>query len=164
MGSKAAVVLTLFLFAIGAGTATGADAPLPCARLLTASELREAAGPGWKALGQEEPEAGNSECTWLLESGANPKAVLLTYWKKSAIGAADLPGFFELQAKRAETAHGNGREVLEGIGARAALVPGKKPGAMAVLILQTADGVAYVETDDLERPQLLRLARAVAEP
>ena len=164
MGTKAAAVLTLFLFAVSAGAATGADGPLPCAWRLTASELKEAAGDGWKDLGQEEPEAGKSVCTWLLESGANPRAVLLTFWKKSAVKGADLPGFFEAQTKRAETLHGNEREILEGIGARTALVPGKKPGAMAVLILQTAEGISYVETDYLERLQLLRLARAVATP
>ncbi|MCM3878190.1 MAG: hypothetical protein NEA02_17465 [Thermoanaerobaculia bacterium] len=100
---------------------------------------------------------------WLLESSPNPKAIAFRFWQASA-APAGLPALFETQATKAEKLHGNKRELLDGIGARAALVPGKKPGAMAVLVVQTAEGVAYVETDYLERPQILRLARAIVAP
>jgi hypothetical protein len=148
---------------MGAGLAVRADASLQCARLLTAAEVAAAAGPGFKAVGQEEPAAGKSECVWLLES-ANPKAISLTYSQRSAVPSGDLAQFFEAQAKRAEQLHENKREALDGVGAKAFLVPGKKPGAMAILIVQTSDGVAYAETDQLERAELLRLAKAIAAP
>lgn len=162
MSSRSAVVVIAVLLVSHVGSA--ADAPVPCGRILTPAEVKDVAGPGWQSLGQEETEPGKSECTWLREDGRNPKAIVLTYWTRDAVKGSSLADHFEAQARRAETVHENRREALAGIGERAVLVPGKKPGAMAVLVIQTAAGIAYVETDYLERSQLLRLARAAAEP
>lgn len=101
-------------------------------------------------------------CTWLLETGANPKAIQFSL--RQPRGAPGLPALFESEVLKAEKVHGTKREALDGIGARAALIAGMKPGAMHVLVIQTATAVAYVETDYLERPQLLRLAKAIAAP
>lgn len=163
MSSRSAVVVIAILLAAPRG-GSAADAPVPCGRILTAAEVKDVAGPGWISLGQEETEPGKSECTWLREDGRNPKAIAVTYWTRDAVKGTSLANHFEAQAKRAETVHENRREALEGIGERAVLVAGKKPGAMAVLVLQTPAGVAYVETDYLERSQLLLLARAAAAP
>lgn len=154
----------LLVFAIGTVGATAGPAPLPCSRLLTAIEIATAAGPGFENVGHEEPESGKSECIWLLDSKPNPKAVLFTFWQRSAVAGSDLSAFFETQVKRAEAVHENKREILDGIGAATALIPGKKPGAMAVLIVQTPEGIAYIETDYLERPQLISIAEAVVAP
>jgi len=162
MSSRSAVVVIAVLLASHGGNA--ADAPVPCGRILTRAEVQDVAGPGWQSLGQEETGAGKSECTWLREDGRKPKAIAVTYWTRDAVKGSSLADHFEAQARRAEKVHENGREALAGIGERAVLVPGKKPGAMAVLVLQTAAGVAYIETDYLERSQLLRLARAAAAP
>ncbi len=162
MSSRSAVVVIAVLLVSHAGNA--ADAPVPCGRILTPAEVKDVAGPGWQSLGQEETGAGKSECTWLREDGRKPKAIAVTYWTRDALKGSSLADHFEAQARRAEKVHENGREALAGIGERAVLVPGKKPGAMAVLVLQTPAGVAYVETDYLERSQLLSLARAVAAP
>lgn len=159
---SAAIALSCLLAAARGGIA--ANAPVPCSRILTEGEVKAAAGPGWTNLGQEETESGKSECTWLRQDGANPKAIVFTWWTRDAVKGSSLADYFEAQAKRAETVHENRREALEGIGEGAVLVPGKKPGAMAVLVIRTAAGVAYIETDYLERPQLLRLARAIAAP
>lgn len=162
MTMKRAAAIVVFLLPAAAGA--DAAGPAPCGLVLTAAEVKEAAGDGWASLGQEQPEPGKSECTWLREDGPNPRAIALTYWARDAVKGAVPAGLFETQAKRAETVHANSREILPGIGEKAVLVPGKRPGAMAVLVLQTSAGVAYVETDYLERPQLLRLARAIATP
>jgi hypothetical protein len=160
--SIAPVVLTVVsVFAGGIGPAAAAE--VPCARLLTAAEVEAAAGPGFKELGKEETAAGKSECMWLLEA-ANPKAIGLTFSQPGAVPDGDLAKFFTAAVSHAEGLHENKREALEGIGASAALIPGKKPGKMAILVLQMKDGVAYVETDQLERAQLLRLAKAIAAP
>jgi hypothetical protein len=140
-----------------------AAAQPPCARLLTAAEVSAAAGPGFTSVGTEEPEPGKSECIWLLD-GAAPRAISFTWWQRGAVAGGDLAAFFETQAQRAEKLHGTTREPLSGIGAGAVLVPGKKPGAMAIVVVRTADGVAYVETDALERAQVVGVGRAVAAP
>ena len=131
---------------------------------LGAGPCDAAAGAGFENVGEDEPETGKSECIWLLDRAPNPKAVVVTFWQKKAVPGGDLAAFFETQAKRAEAVHENKREKLPGIGAAAALVPGMKPGAMAVLIVQTAEGVAYVETDYLVRSQVTDIAKAVAAP
>jgi hypothetical protein len=159
--SSARVVLAVSLSTIGVGAP--AQAQVPCARLLTAAEVEAAAGAGFKELGKEETAAGKSECMWLLEA-ANPKAIGLTFSQPSAVPGGDLAKFFAAAVSHAEGLHENKREALEGMGASAALIPGKKPGKMAILVLQMKDGVAYVETDQLERAQLLRLAKAIAAP
>jgi hypothetical protein len=146
---------------LAATPAVQADAH--CAKVLTASEVQAAAGAGFASVGEEEPEPGRSECVWLLERAQNPKAISIRFWRIAAAGG-DPAKFFETQAAKAEQVHGNEREALSGIGQRAVLVPGKKPGAMTVVVLQTADGVAYVETDYVERAEVLGLARAVAAP
>ena len=163
MSARSAVVVIAILLLAPHG-ASAADAPVPCGRILTPAEVKDVAGPGWLSLGQEETEPGKSECTWLLEDGRNPKAIAVTYWTQDAVKGSSLASHFEAQAKRAEAVHESRREALDGIGEKAVLVPGKKPGAMAVLVLQTSTGVAYVETDYLERSQLPRLARAAAAP
>ena len=156
-------VLSVFLSTAGAGVAAPADAQLQCARLLTAAEVEASVGAGFKDVAKEEPAAGKSECIWLSET-ATPKAISLTFSQRSAVPSGDLAQFFEAQVKRAEQLHGNTRELLEGMGANTALVPGKKPGAMAILVVQTSDGVGYAETDQLQRAELLRLAKAIAAP
>lgn len=161
MRSTTTAFLTISLIALG--FSGDAAPPPPCARLLTAAEVAAAAGPGFKDVGQEASKAGESECVWLLEGGANPKAIAFRFSQGTA-APAGLLALFETQATKAEKLHGNKREALDGFGARAALVPGKKPGAMAVLVVETPEGVAYVETDYLERPQILRLARAIVAP
>lgn len=162
MRSNVIAAAAFFLFAIGSAGATEGDASIPCMRLLSAVEMDAAVGPGFENVGHEEPEAGRSECIWLLDRKPDPKAVSFTFWQRGAVADADLGAFFETQARRAEAVHANKREILAGIGVAAALVPGKKPGSMAVLIVQTTQGVAYVETDYLERPQIIRVAEAIA--
>jgi hypothetical protein len=152
----------LLLLAFGASAASATAAPPACSRLLTAAELAAAAGPGFEDLGQSELEPGQSSCLWLLDRTPNPAAVAFTFWERGA--AADRTPLFDAQLKRAETLHENPHELLQGIGLRAALVPGKRPGAMAVLVLETDQGVAYAETDYLERAQVLGLAKAIAGP
>lgn len=153
--------LVVGVVVLASGNTAHADAL--CARLLTAPEVQAAAGPGFNSVAQEEPEPGRSECVWLLDHPSGPRAISMRHWRTAAAGG-DLAKFFEAQAAKAEQLHGNKREALSGIGVRAALVPGKKPGAMAVVIVQTADGVAYLETDSVERSQVLALAKAIAAP
>ena len=142
----------------GSVASFGAE-PVPCAQLLTEAEIKSAVGPGFQNLAQESSEPGKSECTWLLESTPNPKAISLRFQQATT----GLPELFEAEAKKAEDLHGNKRAALSGIGVKAATVEGKKPGAMIVVVVQAAEGVAYLETDNIEPARAVALAKASAK-
>jgi hypothetical protein len=147
----------LALSVLALSVASFAAEPVPCAQLLTAAEVESAVGSGFQNLGQESSEPGKSGCMWLRESTPNPKAIQLRFQQ----GTTGLPELFEAQAKKAEDLHGNKREALSGIGVKAAMVPGAKPGAMIVVVVQTKEGVAYLETDYIEPARAVALAKAI---
>jgi hypothetical protein len=164
MRSRPTAFVAASLFGMLAGTPASAQAQVECAKLLTAAEVQAAAGPGFESLVTEESQHGKSLCVWLLDRKPDPKAISVTFWTRKASAAADLAQLFETQVQRAEGLHQNKREMLKDIGSRVAFVPGKRPGAMKLVIVQTKDGIAYVETDYLEREQVLGVAKAIIAP
>jgi hypothetical protein len=160
--SSSLAVSAGLLFTVFTGGASAADAPPACAKLLTAAEIGSAVGLGFQSVNQEESAPGVSDCMWLLDQNPNPKAIGVLFTQKSAAPGGNWPGFFEDRVKHAEQVHESKREAVPGMGTRAALVPGKKPGAMILLIVEMPEGVAYVETDYLDRAQVLRVGKAIA--
>jgi hypothetical protein len=137
-----------------------------CSTLLTADELSKAVGPDFKDMGARPRGAGETECPWMLRGGTQGfKTVSVQFYDLTAVKASTTPtldAFFETIASGAEAAaQGKKREMLAGIGQKAAFVP-TDPQVLAVV--QRADGVARIVGNNLTKAQITAVARAVAAP
>jgi hypothetical protein len=146
-------------------TAAHAQTPV-CATLLTAEELKTAVGATMENMGAQTRESGESECPWMLRGPAGFKTVSVQFYDLTMIKASTtvstLPAFFEEIVSAAEgAASGKKREMLTGIGQKAAFVP-TDPQVLAVV--QRADGVARIVGNNLTKAQITAVARAVATP
>ncbi len=142
-----------------------AQAPT-CMTLLTADELTKAVGAGFKEMGGQARDAGETECPWMLRGGGAFKTVAVQFYDLTAVKASPasptLEAFFEMIVSGGEAvAAGKKRETLAGIGQKAAFVP-TDPQVLAVV--QRADGVARIVGNNLTKAQITAVARAVAAP
>jgi hypothetical protein len=161
------VTMTLVGFAgadrVGAQTAS---APPTCSTLLTADELTKAVGEKMADMGARPRAAGETECPWMLRGGSSGfKTVAVQFYDLSNIKAnlnASTPDtFFESLVSAAEGVASGKRELLAGVGRKAAFVP-TTPQVLAVV--QREDGVARIVGNNLTKAQITAVARAVAAP
>ncbi len=141
-------------------------AGLPCVPLLTNDELAKAVAPGFQYLGAEERNPGESSCEFLMRSGpGGPKSVSVQFYTMAIIRQSPTTPtpetYFEDLVKPIETVSKTKREVLPGIGQRAAFVAAD-PQVLAVV--QLANGIARIVGNNLTKAQITAVARAVATP
>lgn len=137
-----------------------------CASLLTADELATIVGEKMQDMGPRQRGPGESECAWMLRGGKSGfKSVAVQFYDASYVkdsAPKTLDGFFESLVANAEAmASGGKRELLPGVGQKAAFVP-TTPQVLAVV--QRADGVARIVGNNLTKAQISAVAKAVATP
>jgi hypothetical protein len=152
--------------AAGAASAAGGAATLACAKLLTPEELTAVIGEKMQDMGARERAAGETECPWMLRGGSSGfKTVSVQFYDlnniKASTNAATPDALFETLVSSAEGVASGKREMLAGIGKKAAFVPAS-PQVLAVV--QRADGVARIVGNNLTKAQITAVARAVATP
>ena len=158
------VLTTLGSGSVAAQRPSGA-APT-CSTLLTAEELTAVIGEKMKDMGARPRETGETECPWMLRGGSSGfKTVSVQFYDLNNIrtksNAATPDAFFETLVSSAEGVASGKREMLSGIGIKAAFVP-TTPQVLAVV--QRADGVARIVGNNLTKAQITGVARAVATP
>jgi hypothetical protein len=159
-----AVAAALFVPA-AASAQKSTSARLPCAAMLTADEVKAAAGAAFEDMGPQERSPGESECAWMSRGAGGFKTVSVQFYAPSAIkaspNAATPDAFFEMLVTSAEEATSKKREAVAGVGQRAAFVAAD-PQTLA--IVQRTDGVARIVANGLNKAQTIAVARAVATP
>jgi len=139
---------------------------LKCAAVLTAEELTTIIGEKMTDMGARERGPGETECPWMLRGGTGGfKTVSVQFYETAAIKAsptASTPDkYFEMIVSAAEGTASGKREMLTGIGEKAAFVPAS-PQVLAVV--QRADGIARIVGNNLTKAQITAVAKAVATP
>jgi hypothetical protein len=148
------------VFAAVAAPASAADSALMCAKLLTADEVKAAVGPGFQDMGPDKRKEGETGCSWMKRGEGEFKTVHLSFYEPAAMeGSAD--AFFETLVKAAEEVGSSKRELLKGIGLRAARVP---YGEQMRVLVQTTGGVGLIAAFGVTKEQAIAVARAVANP
>jgi hypothetical protein len=162
----AAVVLASLVVAAPAAaqkTATGGE--LPCAKVLSADEIRAAVGVALERLEPVDRGRGETECGWMARGGPGGlKTVAVIFYDQSAItqsASATGDAFFEMLVTGTEESLKVKREVIPGTGKHAAFVPAD-PQTLAVV--HRADGVARIVANGLTKTQTIAVAKAVATP
>ena len=142
------------------------NAALKCSTLLTAEELTAAIGEKMTDMSARQRGPGDTECPWMLRGGSGGfKTVAVQFYELSHIKAsptaATPDAHFEMLVSAAEGTASGKRELLPGIGQKAAFVP-TTPQVLA--IVQRADGIARIVGNNLTKAQITAVARAVATP
>ena len=139
---------------------------LKCSAVLTAEELTTIIGEKMADMGAQERGPGETECPWMLRGGSGGfKTVSVQFYEPAAIKAsptAPTPDkYFEMVVAAAEGTASGKREMLTGIGVKAAFVPAS-PQVLAVV--QRADGIARIVGNNLTKAQITAVAKAIATP
>lgn len=164
-------VATLALLWLVPTTVFAQTAPIKCAQVLTAAQVRAAAGGTLKVLAQLKAEAGVTECTWSRtgdpETSTGP-TIRMQFFDRTAISSNPLvsssEGYYEMIASAAEEIAGRKREAVAGLtgaGKRAATVQGS---AQILVLVQRGDGIARVVVGNLTKAQATAIARAISGP
>lgn len=153
----------MLVLPIGAGTG-GRDALVH--NLLTSEVIARTVGETFKDLGSHLGRSGASDCEWSAGLGT-PKAKTLSMTFFDAVALKASPGYagadeyFESVVAGVESRAPGKREVLTGVGMKAAFVATAQQMLVAV---QRPDGVARLVGNNLTKGQMLALARAVGAP
>jgi hypothetical protein len=147
-------------------TAQTPGAPPTCMTLLTADEVKKVVGTAMTDMGSKVRDEGETECAWMLRGGSSGfKTVSVQFSDLRAVkanpSAPTLEEFFEQTVAAAEGVGNGKREMVAGIGQKAALVPSEPQG---LAVVQRADGVVRIVTNNLTKAQLTAVARAVVTP
>jgi len=141
------------------------SAPATCMTLLTADELTKAVGAKLEDMGADTRSEGETECPWMLRGGGAFKTVSVQFFDSRHIKASPNEStpdkFFETYVSAAEGVGSGKRELLKGIGQKAAFVPSDP---QTLVIVQRADGIARIVANGLTKAQTIAVARAVATP
>lgn len=141
----------------------GAAAPPTCATLLPAAALAKAVGTSMNDMGVDDRGEGRTECSWMARGGsAGFRSVAVQFADMRAVAAhGEAPGldpYFELEVASAEAAGSARREVLDGIGRKAAFVAA---APQMVVVVQRAEGVARIVGNNLTKAQITAVARVI---
>lgn len=157
-----AIPITLLLF-LAAPPAHAQPAAAPsavrCDAVLTAEKAAAIVGDGYAGPQVSEPRPGFTACDWQGD-GSN---FGFTFASLKALAddqrTADEEFEFDVLALENDTTK---RELLPGVGVKAAIVPAGDDALMVAV--QRADGVARMITYKIDREKVLALARALATP
>lgn len=161
----APVMLALAVLTPTAARAQGAALP-SCMTLLPAEALSKILGQTYKDMGSEVGRSGASDCEWATGLGTPGfKTLAFTFFDAAALkaspGYASADEYFESVVSSVESRAPAKRELLPGVGLKAAFVA--TPPQMLVAV-QRKDGVARLVGNNLTKAQMLALARALAMP
>lgn len=137
-----------------------------CTTLLPAEVIAKVVGEPFKDLGSEVGRSGASDCEWAAGLGT-PKAKTLSmnFFDAAALkaspGYASADEYFESVVASVEARAPGKREMLPGVGMKAAFVATAQQMLVAV---QRKDGVARIVGNNLTKAQMIALARAIAAP
>jgi hypothetical protein len=142
------------------------NAPLKCAALLTAEELTKIVGEKMTDMGPRQRQPGETECSWMLRGGSSGfKTVSVQFYEPANIKespTAPTPDkFFEMLVSAAEATGSAKREMLPGVGQKAAFV---QATPQLTAFVQRSDGVARIVGNNLTKAQITAVASAVASP
>ena len=130
-----------------------------CDAVLTSAEATAVAGDTYEGPVVTEPRPGFTSCDWQ----GNDSNFGFTFASLAALKADDRKAEEEFEFDVVAVEEGNSkREVLEGIGVRAALVV--LQGDASLIVVQRKDGVARMVLYKVPRETALGLARAIAAP
>ena len=137
-----------------------------CMSLLTADEVTQATGAAMEDTGGRARSAGETECAWMLKGQPGGlKSVSVQFYDMTYIKATpampDLDKFFEGFVAAGELTPNAKREMLPGIGQKAAYM---FADPQMLVVVQRADGVARIVGNNLTKAQITAIARAVATP
>jgi hypothetical protein len=158
------VAATAFTASVSSVLAQTVAKPPTCGTLLTADEIAKAIGETFTDMGPRERGQGETECPWMLRGGTSGfKTVAVQFYDLASIKAGDstLEKTFEQIVSATEGVSSTKREMLPGIGQKAAFVAAD-PQVLAAV--QRADGVARIVGNNLTKAQILAIAQAVAAP
>ena len=134
--------------------------------LLPADAIAKVAGETFRDLGSEVSRSGASECEWAARLGTpGAKTLSFTFYDVVALKAspayANADEYFESVVSGPEQRASGKREMLPGIGVKAAFVP---TAPQVLVAVQRKDGVARLVGNNLTKAQMIALARAIAAP
>jgi hypothetical protein len=155
--TAAGVVLVLISLAALPKGASAQETELACARLLTAGELKAAAGPGFEAMGPQKRKDGETECNWLGRQGGF-RTVAFSFFEPPAIEGS-IAAHFDSLVKWAEEVASTKHEPVAGVGERAVLV---RHGDQLRMLVQTKAGVGMIVANGLTKAQAEAVGKAVA--
>ncbi len=162
---SAVVAASFAVICSASPTAQKPGASPTCATLLTAAELTTAVGVAMQDMGADQRGVGETECDWMLRGAGGFKTVAVQFFDLGAVkansSAPTLEKFFEQYVSAAEGVPKPKRELLPGIGNKAAFVPADP---QVLVIVQRTDGVARIVGNNLTKAQITAVARAVATP
>ncbi len=162
MPLSASVAFALLALVATVGAAAVEQAPVSavrCDEVLTQEEAATAAGGGYDGPAVTELRPGFTRCEW--QGGDSNFGFTFASLTALAADARTADEEFESDVAAVE-AEARKREVLPGVGVKAAIVA---LGDDALLIaVQRADGVARMVTYKVDREKALALTRAIAEP
>jgi hypothetical protein len=164
-GSPVCVAIAAFVLMASFHQPVRAQAPT-CMTLLAEAELTKAVGAKMDDAGAETRGEGETACGWMLRGGSKGfQSVSVQFYDLGSIKGRDaaptLDAAFEQEVEAGESAGSAKREMLSGIGQKAAFVP---TAPQMFIIVQRADGIARIVANNLTKEQITAVARAVAEP
>lgn len=152
--------------ALASAQKSAAAPTMPCARVLTADEVKAAVGVAMQAYPADDRGRGETECDWMLRGGPGGLKTLAVSFHdlegiKQSPAAPTADGFYEMLVKAAEESTSTTREAIAGVGLHAAFVP-TSPQTLA--IVHRPDGVVRIVANGMTKAQTIAIAKAVATP
>lgn len=144
-----------------------------CEKILPLKALNAEAGAGFKTDFAYDRDPGEIECGWVrLEAGGSKTQVVVTHRSKAAIAGQAKnyqPGrtteeMWEVDVRDTEGSQESRRELIPGLGRRAALIPLPKMrlGARA-FILRDNDSITMTASG-LSKSDFIKVAKVIAAP
>jgi hypothetical protein len=139
-----------------------AQQALPCSQLLSAAAMKKATGQPLEVVDSVMRGVGTSECTWMARGATGFKTAMITLVDPEALKKAELTPAqqFATSVKATEEVSGKKHEVLSGVGVQAALILNDQ---QTVTYLETSAGFVTLLTTGLTRPQVVAVAKAIAQ-
>lgn len=161
------------LFALTCPNASAQTEAAKCEILLPLNTLNAEAGAGFKAEFAYDRDPGEIECGWVrLEAGGQKTQIIVLHRRKAAI-ASEAKNFqngrtademWEVDVRDTERSQESKRQLVAGLGKRAALVPLPKLRLAArVFILRDNDAIIMTGTG-LSNSDFIKVAKVIAAP
>jgi hypothetical protein len=142
-----------------------------CEKLLPQQALNAAVGAGFKAYDATERKPGEMECSWLNRSSGSIKTLFvghkskagLVSWGSNFAPAKSANEWWDMAVTNTEEAMKTKRQLVNGVGKRAALVA-MPAGGQSKLFIQRDDDVVEMVVMGLNNADVTKIAKALAAP
>jgi hypothetical protein len=173
--SNARVTLVLGAFlSVFASNVIAQTPEARCEKLLPLKALTAAAGTGFTAHDAVERKPGELECSWLKRGSGSMQTLFVGHKSKSALAdwgrnftpAKSNNDWWEDAVKNTEDASKGRREIIPGVGKRAALVamPGGGSQKSLKAFVQRDDDVFEIVSMNVNTADIGKIAKAVSTP